>query len=301
LERKYPYWGWDEGAVKHNGLRCANNDNTGCNTGYVNGQLVDTNPDRPPAPPAPKPSPSQNNPHGIPEEVMRTLGLDVEQTTAALNLINGPEQSQSRWWERRNKESVYGYCENIGDERGVTVGLTGFVTAFNTAQNIIEKAGGPKFAPGRKDTNYYPDERALCKWVKDNENNPKFQKAQWDIYLSDYIKPMMSDLRKYVPEHIRKEPLVIAAALDATINQGPSLCGNCSGDFMKNAQGNDRANWLNSFLNLRNAKFTSGNTSQMREGRLGAFRKLAVNDKWDLRNVDPCRFNYCSGFPCVHC
>ena len=52
LERKYPYWGWNE----HSGLRCTNNDNTGCNTGYdAKGQLVDLNPDRPPSP-APGPS-----------------------------------------------------------------------------------------------------------------------------------------------------------------------------------------------------------------------------------------------------
>ncbi len=52
LELKYPYWGWNE----HAGLRCTNNDNTGCNTGYdAKGQLVDLNPDRPPAP-APSPS-----------------------------------------------------------------------------------------------------------------------------------------------------------------------------------------------------------------------------------------------------
>ena len=52
LERKYPYWGWNE----HAGLRCTNNNNTGCNTGYdARGQLVDLNPDRPPAP---SPSPS---------------------------------------------------------------------------------------------------------------------------------------------------------------------------------------------------------------------------------------------------
>jgi hypothetical protein len=55
LERKYPYWGWNE----HAGLRCTNNDNTGCNTGYdAKGQLVDLNPDRPPAPkPQPPPRP----------------------------------------------------------------------------------------------------------------------------------------------------------------------------------------------------------------------------------------------------
>ena len=52
LERKYPYWGWNE----HSGLRCSRNDNTGCNTGYnARGELIDTNPDRPPAP-APSPS-----------------------------------------------------------------------------------------------------------------------------------------------------------------------------------------------------------------------------------------------------
>jgi len=292
LERKYPYWGWNE----HAGLRCTNSDNTGCNTGYdAKGQLVDLNPDRPPAP-----KPSQNNPHGIPDQVMSTLGLDVDQVTNILNLINGPEQSQSRWWERTNKQDVYSYCENIRDKRGVTMGLTGFVTAYDGPQEIIRNAGGPSFAKGRYGTDSYPDERALCNWVKDNANNKRFQEAQWDYYLKMYIKPMMNDMRKYVPAGIRDEPLIIAAALDATINQGGGICGNCSGDFMKNARGGDRANWLNSFLNLRNAKFTAGNSTAMREGRLGAFRKLAVDGKWDMRGVDACKYNYCSG-RCVHC
>ena len=292
LEKKYPYWGWNE----HAGLRCTNSDNTGCNTGYdAKGQLVDLNPDRPPAP-----KPSQNNPHGIPDQVMSTLGLDVDQVTNILNLINGPEQSQSRWWERTNKQDVYSYCENIRDKRGVTMGLTGFVTAYDGPQEIIRNAGGPSFAKGRYGTDSYPDERALCNWVKDNANNKRFQEAQWDYYLKMYIKPMMNDMRKYVPAGIRDEPLIIAAALDATINQGGGICGNCSGDFMKNARGGDRANWLNSFLNLRNAKFTAGNSTAMREGRLGAFRKLAVDGKWDMRGVDACKYNYCSG-RCVHC
>jgi len=231
---------------------------------------------------------------------MKTLGLDVEQVTNILNLINGPEQSQSRWWERVNKQNVYSYCENIRDKRGVTMGLTGFVTAYNGPQEIIRNAGGPSFAGGRYGTDSYSDERALCNWVRDNANNKRFHDAQWDYYLKMYIKPMMNDMQKYVPAGIRDEPLIIAAALDATINQGGGICGNCSGDFMKNARGGDRANWLNSFLNLRNAKFTAGNSAAMREGRLGAFRKLAVDGKWDMKNVDPCKYNYCSG-KCVHC
>jgi len=52
LERKYPYWGWNQ----HAGLRCKFNNNTGCTTGYdKKGTLVDTEPAPAPAP-APVPS-----------------------------------------------------------------------------------------------------------------------------------------------------------------------------------------------------------------------------------------------------
>ena len=35
VESQYPYWGWGS----HEGLRCKNNDNTGCNTAWRNGKL----------------------------------------------------------------------------------------------------------------------------------------------------------------------------------------------------------------------------------------------------------------------
>ena len=51
LEKKYPYWGWGP----NEGLRCANKDNTGCNTAYdENGNLYDTNPTPKPPPPSDK-------------------------------------------------------------------------------------------------------------------------------------------------------------------------------------------------------------------------------------------------------
>ena len=37
LMRKYPYWGWDA----NEGVRCLNKDNTGCNTHWENGRLVE--------------------------------------------------------------------------------------------------------------------------------------------------------------------------------------------------------------------------------------------------------------------
>jgi len=38
-DKKYPFWGWGPNA----GLRCANNNNTGCNTAWIDGKLVDMN------------------------------------------------------------------------------------------------------------------------------------------------------------------------------------------------------------------------------------------------------------------
>lgn len=251
--------------------------------------------------PGPRPGPRPaNNPHNIPDSVMRTLGMDVDQVTTALNLINGPEQSQSRWWERTNKKSVYSYCENIRDKRGVTMGLTGFVTAFNGPQEIIRNAGGPSFAKGKYGTDSYPDQRALCNWVAANANNKRFHEAQWNYYVKQYISPMMSAVKKHVPANVRKEPLILAAILDSTINQGLGGCSRCTDTFMKKARGNDRGNWLNSFLNIRNDNFTEGNTSKMRIGRLMTYRKLAADGKWDLRNVNICKYGYCSG-RCQHC
>ena len=61
LEKKYPYWGWDQ----HAGLRCKKNDNTGCTTAYdKNGKLIDVEPA-----PAPAPAPSPSN------RVISTLDL----------------------------------------------------------------------------------------------------------------------------------------------------------------------------------------------------------------------------------
>jgi hypothetical protein len=37
LEKEYPHWGWGI----HKGLRCKNNNNTGCNTVWRDGKLYE--------------------------------------------------------------------------------------------------------------------------------------------------------------------------------------------------------------------------------------------------------------------
>lgn len=82
LERKYPYWGWDQ----HAGLRCKFNNNTGCTTGYdAKGQLVDTEPA-----PAPTPSPSAGS--------VVLLGNEVRVNLSNKTISTGGGRGFSQKW-----------------------------------------------------------------------------------------------------------------------------------------------------------------------------------------------------------
>src|SRR5690242_17676266 len=52
----------------------------------------------------------------------RNTGLDGEQWDNIMKLINKPEQDSLNW------TNYYGYCEDIGDKRGYTIGIFGATT-----------------------------------------------------------------------------------------------------------------------------------------------------------------------------
>ena len=286
LEKKYPYWGWDA----HSGLRCTNKDNTGCNTGYdAKGQLVDLSPDKPPAP-------SGNNPHQISASALQAMGVDAEQLSNIMSMIGGPEQSNVQWWLGVDKKNVYGYCENINDDRGVTIGLAGFVTKFGEAQKIVQAGGGGSFdvnqcRPG------HPTKCSFCDWVRSNGSNQKFIDAQWNSYVQNYMKLVP----KYVPQQFKDNALIKGMMLDTVMNAGEFKEGNAWGlkEVTQAARGNDAASWAYSFLDARYNHFTAGNSQAMRLGRIGAWKKLVQAGAWDMR-VDTCKYAFCSG-RCLGC
>jgi len=245
--------------------------------------------------------PADKNEHNISVKALGIVGLTAEQLSNILSMIGGAEQSNIRWWEAVDKSRIYGYCENIGDGRGVTMGVAGFVSKWGLAQQIVENAGGGSFdvsqcRPGR------PTKCSFCDWIKNNGNNTAFINAQWDAYAREF----MSLVTKYIPPQFKNNALIIGIVLDTAINAGEFSEGNAWGvkDIAREATratgGGDAKSWANSFLNTRYAHFTRGNDETMRAGRINAWKKLVADGKWSMKDIDLCRYAFCYG-RCVGC
>ena len=334
--RKQGYSHWSYGAdptVPGSGVCCRYKDNVGCKTEWWNdggemklrvkpGAPVFTKAPRPTPTPTPTPAPTAapteapvatlapapkppaplskfgGNPNAIHESALKEMGVDVEQMTNILGMINGPEQSNIHFWQRVDKKSVFGYCENINDNRGITVGIAGFVSKYGFPQRMIKDYGGPNFdvnkcRPGN------PTRCDACDWIRSKGDDQKWQDIQWRVYANEYMRPAM----KYIPARFKDNALIKGLALDTMMNAGefkePRMWGLKE---ISNAAKNetDPLRYVMSFLKARGDNFTTGNSDKMRQGRLGSWEKLAKAGKWDMRDINLCSAAYCSG-RCVNC
>lgn len=231
--------------------------------------------------------------HSIPDFVLETMGMDAEQVSTVMALIGGPEQANVEWWLGADGKSVYGYCENIDDGRGVTVGLAGFVSKWGELQRVfanygadISAAGDPGECKPRKNCK-------LCDWVRARGEDQRWIDAQWKAYRDNY----MQYVPKFVPKKFADNALIKGLLLDTAMNSGIGSEGNAWGmdKLAKTAKGSTPLEWLNNFCDLRYDHFASGNPESSRKGRLLTWRTLAADGKWDLRGVDPCKYAFCYG------
>jgi chitosanase len=241
------------------------------------------------------------NEHNISQKTLNIVGLTAEQFSNILSMIGGAEQSNIRWWEAVDKTRIYGYCENINDGRGVTMGVAGFVSMWGLAHKIVKDAGGGSFdvskcRPGR------PTKCSFCDWIRNNALNTVFINAQWDAYAKEF----MSLVTKYIPPQFKNNALIIGIVLDTAINAGEFSEGNAWGvkDIAQAATratgGRDATSWAISFLDTRYAHFTSGNDETMRAGRINAWKKLVADNKWTMEDIDVCKYAFCYG-KCIGC
>jgi chitosanase len=239
------------------------------------------------------PGPGQPGPQ-IPPFVLDAMGgLDSEQMSTILALIGGPEQSSVRWWEGADGSSVFGYCENIGDGRGVTMGIAGFTSDNPEVSQVLKKAGydpsdlpDPKKCKKKKKCDF-------CDWVRAHGTDPRFVAAQWQQYLDEYLEIAV----KLVPPQFRGNALILGLLADTAMNSGDGDEGSAWGvsHLARAASGGSPVEWVNSFCDLRAAHFARGNPPEDRKWRLETWRQLAADGKWDLRGVNPCRYAYCYG------
>ena len=231
----------------------------------------------------------------------RTLGLTPAQTSIVFDYINGPEQSSADWRKAGNGGSIFGYCENIDDGRGVTMGIAGFTSKTGELTQLlraygISSIGDPKQCPKSRKENTN-SQCAVCDWIKAHENDPKWINAQWAVYEHNYLTQAV----KYVPAKFKGNALITAMLVDAFMNSGAGdEEGNAWGaDHMaRAATGNTPEEWVNSFCDFRKQHFATGNPPSGIDGRLKTWRNLAAAGMWDLKGANPCSRTvgtYCYG------
>lgn len=215
-------------------------------------------------------------PSGTLNQLMALTGLDAQQITNILGMINGPEQSKSEWWLTAEDEIIYHYAEDIGDGRGVTIGLYGATTGagYEDANVIWENCGHPDY--GQLSV---PE---IIAKVHEIANDPPWWKAQWDAYISTYWEPTLELLQ---PRGFRSA-LTIGALMDTAMNAG--LEDDDAGHWgvnhlMQQAIVNSptEPNFLKKFLELR-LKYPTQNSGNMKK-RIGAWQTLLRDNQWDMQ------------------
>lgn len=222
-------------------------------------------------------------PPGTLNHLNTLTGLDAQQITNILSMINGPEQSNSKWWQTADNKIIYGYAEDIDDGRGVTIGIYGATTGknYNDADIIWENYG--------QDYSNLPTDEIIEK-VNEIANDPKWWKAQWDAYISTYWQPTL----KLLKSKNYSKALTIGVLIDTAMNAGMEddnskhwgvnhLFEEASSDT------NDEQDFLNKFIDLR-LQYPTKNSGDMKE-RIDAWQNLLRDNQWDLR-VDLNKYVY---------
>lgn len=243
-------------------------------------------PDRTPAPAPAALGPPGAVPPAAAARLAAVTGLDAAQLSVVLGMIGGPEQATTKWWLDASGGSVYGYAEDIGDGRGVTIGLYGATTGkgYDDADALFRAYGRPdvpRMAP-----------RDILAAVRGFADDPKWREAMWDAYVTTYIAPTLAMLRQHFP---RPSALTIGAVWDASMNAG---LGDDSDRHWGSAHlvraaaeaaGGEESRFLDEFLRLRK-KYPTAHSGDM-DKRVRAWERLAADDAWDLR-VDVDKYAY---------
>lgn len=218
--------------------------------------------------------------------VLAVTGLTAAQASFVLGMIGGPEQATTEWWLAAGGGSVYGYAEDIGDGRGVTIGLFGATTGrgYMDADALFAAYGRPDVPKMAA--------RDIVAAVRGFANDPRWRQAMWDAYLATYIEPSVRMLRRHFA---RPSALTIGAVLDASMNAG---LGDDSEDNWGSehlvaaaaaAAGGEESKFLDEFLRLR-ALHPTAHSGDMRK-RVAAWARLAADDAWGL-DVDVNEYAY---------
>jgi chitosanase len=214
-------------------------------------------------------------PTGTLAKLQQLTGLDALQLTNILGMIQGPEQGRPEWWLDADGGPIWGYAEDIGDGRGVTIGLYGATTGVGYSDaDVLWKAYGRDLGQGTP--------AQIIANVHAVQDDPNWHAAMFDAYITTYWQPAEALLQ---PLGYRSA-LTFGALLDTAMNAGmdddSSRHWGATHLVRVSAAGAPNEGvFLDRFLSARQ-QYPTANSGNMR-ARIRAWQRLLADRQWDMR------------------
>jgi chitosanase len=178
--------------------------------------------------------------------------MDIEQCDTIMSIVSIAENSTTRWWDN------YGYCENIGDGRGMTVSLVGFCSGtgdllwvfqqlqqINNQHPLLRYLRVLQMVNGTNSTQHlHTLEQDLLKY----QNDADWRKAVWRGILHFYWRPAM----QFATGHSLHLPITKGFLFDLALHHGADAI-NRMADMVRTCAGGeaDEQRWLMEMIAVR--------------------------------------------------
>jgi chitosanase len=193
-------------------------------------------------------------------------GLDAEQWNNIMRMVNKSEEDDPSFsgWVK-----YYGYCQNIGDGRGITMSIQGATTGGPNDDgpdgpglfllfNKYNGASKPSIAGGLTDAGVKAkmdgailkieeSDSAFCTKIKGLENNANWRAAVWEAFYNDYISYAVTQAKK----RNFNDALTIGAFTDSALNQGTTGSGSLQDMLNQSGSSTNELTFMTKFSDIR--------------------------------------------------
>jgi len=228
-------------------------------------------------------------------------GLDGEQWDNIMKLVNKPEQDDLNWTK------YYGYCEDIGDNRGYTIGIFGATTGGSNdtgpdgpdlfkEYDRISGASSPSVEGGLKRIGVngkmsgsilkITDSKSVfVKKINGLQNDAAWREAMWRTFYNVYIKYSVDQAKK----RGFTSALTIGSFVDTALNQGATGdSGSLEGILSRSGSSKDEKTFMTKFYAERTKIVDTNDYNQPPNGknRVKQWSSLLSSGETDLKDAD---------------
>ena len=232
---------------------------------------------------------------------MSNTGLDGEQWTNIMRVVNKPEQDSLDWTK------FYGYCENINDGRGYTIGIFGATTggpndgwpdapalfkAFDAASGSTNPSTlgglgriGVRGSMSGNILNITDSASVFCGKINSLQNNAVWREAMWRTFYDVYIAYSVQQARQLG----FADALTIGSFVDTALNQGATgNYGTLEGVLSRTARSSNETTFLTNFYAERTKIVDTNQYNQAPNGanRVKQWANLLKMGMFSLKNAD---------------